>query len=197
MPVVRLADPAAAIEVLVAPGMGNNAYSMKVKDHEVMWSSAKTLAEWKQRPSLAGVPLLAPWANRLDQDGFVFNGKRYALNDSLGNIRRDGNRKPIHGLVTFTPNWQVTGLGTSGEASVTSRLEYYREPDWMAQFPFAHTIEMTYRLKGGALEVETVIDNLSSSAMPIAIGFHPYFQLTDSPRDDWQVKLPAREAVQR
>jgi len=25
-----------------------------------------------------------------------------------------------------------------------------------------------------------VIDNLSTSAMPISIGFHPYFQLTDA-----------------
>jgi aldose 1-epimerase len=28
--------------------------------------------------------------------------------------------------------------------------------------------------------------------MPVAIGFHPYFQLTDSPRDEWTVSLAAR-----
>lgn len=193
--VIRLADAAAGIEVRIVPSIGNNAYSMKVKGQEVMWDSFKTLAEWKQKPSLAGVPLLAPWANRLDQDAFFANGKKYALNDALGNLRRDGNKKPIHGLVTFASQWKVTGLATTGEASVTSRLDFYREPDWMAQFPFAHTIDMTYRLKDGALEVETVVDNLSTSAMPIAVGYHPYFQLTDSPRDEWQVALPARDSV--
>ena len=195
MQVVRLTDAAAAIEVLIVPGFGNNAYSMKVKGQEVMWLAAKTLTDWRQKPSLGGVPLLAPWANRLDQDGFVFNGKRYAINDALGNIRRDGNRKPIHGMVTFATQWKVVDLNASDEASVTSRLEFFREPDWMAQFPFAHTIEMKYRLKGGALEVETTIENLSAAAMPVAIGFHPYFQLTDAPRDEWQVSLPAREGV--
>ena len=28
--------------------------------------------------------------------------------------------------------------------------------------------------------------------MPVAIGFHPYFQLTDSPRDDWTIAVGAR-----
>jgi len=196
MEVLSLADSAAGIEVRIVPAIGNNAYSMKVKGQEVMYSPFKTLADWKVKPGLAGNPLLAPWANRLDQDAFYANGKKYLLNDGLGNFRRDGNKKPIHGLVTFASQWKVISLAAaSGEASATSRLDFYREPGWMAQFPFAHSIEMTYRLKGGALEVETVIDNLSSAPMPVAIGFHPYFQLTDAPRDDWQVSLPAREAV--
>jgi len=63
----------------------------------------------------------------------------------------------------------------------------------MAQFPFAHTITMTYRLANGALEVETTLQNLSDEPMPVAIGFHPYFNLHDSPRDQWKVHLAARD----
>jgi len=63
----------------------------------------------------------------------------------------------------------------------------------MAQFPFAHTITMTYRLANGELEVETTLDNHSGEPMPVAIGYHPYFQLHDSPRDQWKVHLAARE----
>ncbi len=40
---------------------------------------------------------------------------------------------------------------------------------------------MTYRLSDGTLEVETMIANMSAEPMPVSIGFHPYFQLTDSP----------------
>ena len=32
---------------------------------------------------------------------------------------------------------------------------------------------MTYRLRGGVLEVATSIVNLSAEPMPVAIGFHP------------------------
>jgi aldose 1-epimerase len=62
----------------------------------------------------------------------------------------------------------------------------------MKQWPFAHTIELTYRLEKGELEVRTTITNLSAEAMPVAIGFHPYFQLTDSPRNTWTVAIAAR-----
>ncbi len=29
--------------------------------------------------------------------------------------------------------------------------------------------------------------------MPVGIGFHPYFQVHDAPRDEWQVHLAARD----
>jgi aldose 1-epimerase len=51
---------------------------------------------------------------------------------------------------------------------------------------------MTYRLQDGVLEVRTRIDNLSVEPMPVAIGFHPYFQLTDSTREDWTLSVGAK-----
>ena len=65
----------------------------------------------------------------------------------------------------------------------------------MKQFPFAHTIEITHRLHDGVLEVTTRIENLSAEPMPVAIGFHPYFQLTDSTRDEWTISVGAQNAV--
>jgi aldose 1-epimerase len=62
----------------------------------------------------------------------------------------------------------------------------------MKQFPFAHTIEMTHRLRSGVLEVATRIENMSNEPMPVAIGFHPFFQLTDSSRDEWTLSVAAR-----
>jgi aldose 1-epimerase len=62
----------------------------------------------------------------------------------------------------------------------------------MKQFPFAHTLEMTYRLQDGVLEVRTRIDNLSNEPMPVAVGFHPYFQLTDSTREEWTLSIGAK-----
>jgi aldose 1-epimerase len=40
--------------------------------------------------------------------------------------------------------------------------------------------------------VSTTITNMSAEPMPVAIGFHPYFQLTDSPRDEWTIEVGAR-----
>lgn len=194
--VIRLADDAHRLEVSIVPAIGNTAYDLRSNGKRILYFPFQSLAEWKAKPTLIGVPFLAPWANRLDAEGFYANGKHYRLNPELNNFRKDGNGKPIHGLVTYTDAWRVKSLQANDrEATVTSRLEFWRRPDWMAQFPFAHAIEMTYKLRDGALEVETAIENLASEAMPVAIGFHPYFQLPDTPRDKWQVTIPAREHV--
>src|SRR4029453_10641295 len=77
-------------------------------------------------------------------------------------------------------------------AWVTSRLEFSRQPAWMKQWPFAHTIDITYRLQDGALEGQTPITHPTAGAMPGAIGFHPYYKLSDSPRDEWTLSMGAK-----
>ncbi|MFN3325960.1 MAG: aldose 1-epimerase [Bryobacteraceae bacterium] len=194
--VVRLTDSARQTEILIAPSIGNIAVEMKVRGKRVLWSPYNAIAEWKAKPAMGGNPLLAPWANRLDQPGFHANGRRFALNLELGNVRMDGHKQPIHGLLLHAAEWEVKGLkADSNAAEVTSRLDFWRYPAYMAQFPFAHSIEMTYRLRDGALEVETVVENHASEAMPVSLGYHPYFQVNDAPRDEWVVELPVRERV--
>lgn len=191
--VVRLTDAAHHTEVSIAPALGNRAYEMKVNGHNVLWWPAKDLGAVKGNPPFAGIPFLAPWANRISGDSYWANDHKYLLNPELGNIRRDQNHNPIHGLLTAAPEWKIVALHADDKAAVvTSRLEFWKKPEWMAQFPFAHTIEMTYRLADGVLEVRTVIENHSDEPMPIAIGFHPYYQITDAPRDRWTVHLAAK-----
>jgi aldose 1-epimerase len=192
--IVRLSDPGHHVEVSVVPSIGNMAYSMKVNGHEILYMPTRSLVELKAHPGLGGVPFLAPWANRIDGLSFWANGKKYLLNEELGNLRLDGNRLPIHGLLSFSPLWKVVEAKADGDSAfVTSRLEFWKYPDLLAQFPFPHTVEMTYTLRDGKLTVETVLKNLGADPMPVAIGFHPYFQLDDAPRDDWHAHLPVRE----
>ena len=194
--VIKLIDEQRHIVVTVVPSMGNNSYSMTVNGKEIFYTPAQSLADWKAKPAHAGNPLLAPWANRLDQDAFFANGKKYNLNPDLKNVGHDGNGKPIHGLLVYAPQWKVTAIKSDGNAAwVTSRLEFWRYPDYMAQFPFAHNLEMTYKLSNGELEVETVLENLSTETMPVSLGYHPYFRLSDSKRDAWKVHLPVKEHV--
>jgi aldose 1-epimerase len=189
--IVRLTDPEHLTVVSIASDFGNNAYSMTVRGQEILHIPAPDLEAWRTKRGLGGIPLLSPWANRVDADCFWANGKKYTFNPGLGNIGYDGHHLPIHGLVAYA-QWKVV---KSDQASVTSRLEPWRQPDVMAQFPFAYAMEMTHRLHGGSLEVATTVENLSDAPMPLSLGFHPYFKLSDSPRDDWRVHLAARESV--
>jgi aldose 1-epimerase len=187
---VHLEDSKNHTVVSVITSVGNVAYEMKVNGTNVLYFPSATLDEFRQRGGLSGIPFLGPWANRLDEPAFYANGKKFTFNPDLGNVR--GNN-PIHGFLSSAKQWEVVEVkADANQAWVTSRLDFYRQPEWMAQFPFAHTIDMTYRLRDGVLEVNLKIHNLSAEAMPISIGFHPYYHLTDSPRDAWTVSIGAR-----
>jgi aldose 1-epimerase len=194
--VVRLSDAAARLEAAIAVSVGNMAYELTAGGKNVLWFPFDGPARLRANPALCGIPFLAPWANRLDADAYWVDGTRYQLNPGLGNLRRDGNGKPIHGLLNFSPAWTLEDAGADHESAyVTSRLEFWKRPEMMAQFPFAHSISMTYRLRGGVLEVETALENFSHTPMPVAIGYHPYFQLHDAPRDEWKARLAAASQV--
>jgi len=190
---IRLSDPAHGMEVSICPSIGNIAYDLRVRNTPILMSPPK-LSEWKQHPAQAGIPFLGPWANRLDGDSYWANGRHYMLNPQATEIRRDQNGLPIHGLVLFSSAWQVMKLEADEHAAqVTSRLEFWKDPGWMAQFPFAHTIDITHRLYGGTLEVRTAIKNLSDAPMPLVIGFHPWYHMPETPRDQWKIAAPVRE----
>jgi aldose 1-epimerase len=192
-PVVKLTDARAQTTVSLLPSVGNVGIEMTVKGHNILnFTGAAAPAQFTG--GLTGIPFMGPWANRLDEQAFYANGKRYAFDMQLGNVR---GAIPIHGFLTPNANnpvpWQVVELkADAASAWVTSRLEFSKNPLWMKQFPFAHTIDMTYRLRAGELEVETKLTNHSTEPMPVSIGFHPYFKLTDSPRDEWTISVGAK-----
>jgi aldose 1-epimerase len=189
--VVRLQDTASNTTVSICTALGNNAFDMRANGVEVLWRPFASLDDFKARGNgRGGIPFLAPWANRLDEPAFYANGRRFPFDMDIGNI---SGPLPIHGLLMRTERWQIVDLTADDEASsVTSRLEFFRAPLWMKQFPFAHAIEMTHRLLNGVLELRTRIENLSADPMPVAVGFHPYFRLSDCPRDEWTVAIGAR-----
>ena len=192
--VMRLVDAARQVEVAILPGVGNTAFEWKVRGKNFLHFPFPGPAQFAQRPRFCGVPFLAPWANRIEGDGFWANGKRYLFNTGLGNINRDGNKNPIHGLLTTSNLWKVAEARDDDKSAwVASRLEFWKYPNLMAQFPFPHTLTVTYRLRDGVVEVETAIENHGIEPMPVGIGYHPYFRLHDVPRDEWHVHLAARD----
>lgn len=188
--IVQLTDTGTDTRVSIAPSIGNIAFRMTVKGHDVLRWPHADMDAFKANPNQTGIPFMGPWINRLDEQAFYANGKRYAFDMSLGNVR---GTIPIHGFLTATSEWRLLSVDAGRDrATVTSRLEFFRQPAWMKQWPFAHTIEMTHTLRDGVLEVMTTVSNMSAEPMPVSIGFHPYFQLTDSPRDEWTISIGAR-----
>ncbi|NOT27852.1 MAG: aldose 1-epimerase [Acidobacteria bacterium] len=188
--VVTLTDTDASLVVRVLT-TASNAYQMTVKGEDVLRRKWETLDDIRGHMELNGIPLLWPYANRLDEQAFYANGQKYSFDPALGNT--GPGAIPIHGFVMDADAWNVLDTGADATSAwVAMQLEFFRIPRYMKQFPFAHTLTMTYRVQDGALEVQTRIDSSSDEPIPVAIGFHPYFQLTDSPREDWRLSVAAR-----
>lgn len=190
----HLIDAHRRMDFGVVPDIGNWGYQFKVKGKDVLLRPESLEKYFKDHGLGRGNPLMAPFANRIDGDHYYFDGKKYLLNDELGNFLRDPESGyPIHGLLAYDKRWEVTKAQASDAtgAGITSRMEFYKYPDLMAQFPFAHVHEVTYRLKSGKLECATKITNVGGSKMPVHFGYHPYF-IPDGPREEWTLHVAAQ-----
>ena len=188
--IVRLTDAAHGVEVSIVPSIGNRAYEMKVHGKNILYFPSADVGEFQKRPRLSRHSFPRALGRPVERAGLLGERQKVRVQHGLGNVR--GNM-PIHGLLVNSPLWRVTEVAADARsAHVTSRLEFWKYPDLMAQWPFAHEYEMTYSLADGVLEVKTTITNLSTEAMPVVMGFHSFFQIPDIPRDEWVAHYPAR-----
>ncbi|MDQ2774060.1 MAG: aldose 1-epimerase [Acidobacteriota bacterium] len=197
--VVHLMDAQGGVEVSIVPSVGNRAYELKVHGKNLLYFPPSDIAAFKNsaRPSFSGIPFLAPWANRIAGGGFWANGKRYLFNSDLGSVHVGSDGIAMHGMLTASPLWEVTDVKADEKsAHVTSRLAFWKYPELMANWPFAHEYEMTYSLADGILQVITTVRNVGAEPMPIVLGYHPYFNIPDVPRAESTVHLAARKHVE-
>ncbi len=186
--IVHLRDNKTDSTVSVLTGT-SNAYEFVVHGKNVLSMNIPSTTALRNNPGLNGIPFLGPFANRLDEMAFYANGKKYSFDPGLGNVR---SPIPQQGFLNGTHDWKLISAKANGNsATVVSRLDFYRHPDWMKQFPFAQTYTMTIRLKDGTLEVNTRIDNLSVDPLPVSIGYHPYFALPETDRNHWSLDFGA------
>jgi hypothetical protein len=59
--VIRLADASHRTEVSIAASIGNIAYEMKVNGKNILYVLFDSPGEFRDKPTLAGNPFLAPW----------------------------------------------------------------------------------------------------------------------------------------
>ena len=153
---VRLEDAAAQTVVVDHPVVGNMAFEMKVKGQNVLRFPVRVDRglQGQRRRRLQRDSVSRAVGQPAGRAGVLRQRQALAFDMELGNVR---GAIPIHGFLTTTTVAGRRSEGGRGAAWVTSRLEFFRQPAWMKQFPFAHTIEMTYRLQDGVLQVTTKI----------------------------------------
>jgi aldose 1-epimerase len=137
--------------------------------------------------AVTGLPLLAPWANRLGERRYEVDG---VVVDLAGlDLSTDPNGLPIHGTMTAQAGWEVR----RAEAfALAARFDFGARPDLLASFPFPHTLEIEAALVQDALAVTTTLTPTGDRAVPVGFGYHPYLHLPGLPRADVRLSLPER-----
>ena len=176
--------------VCIAPLAGFNAYSFRVPiEHgELRVLDEPTEEALKTGSFSYGYPILFPFANRIRDGIYVFEGRTYQLDVNFD----DGNA--IHGLV-YNREWKIVGQGADEESAwLSAQFDTRQDADVFRQYPFETVFTATWRLKDASLILETHIENVGDSNMPMSYGVHPWFPLpltTRGQRESCVLNLPA------
>jgi len=166
------------------PGLGMTGVSLRYRDAEHL-ALPGGLDALRSGQTL-GLPLLAPWANRLATRRYRIAGTTVDLTGLP--LRCDEHGLPMHGLLVGEPGWQVSRPAVRGD---TARLRASIAVDSPA-FPFPHRIELTITARDAQLSVDTRVIPTGRRSVPIAFGWHPYLRLPTTSRSGWTLRLPAR-----
>jgi aldose 1-epimerase len=175
---LHLRDDPSGATASISPEQGFNCFQFQAmlggRPVEVLWSHPDFLAG-TQKPSRSGVPILFPFAGRIRGTQFSFQGKSYPLDvgDDFGNA--------IHGFVLNRP-WRVTEHTTT---MARGEFQASRDAvDVLASWPADFRIDVTYRLQGNALKMDTLVENPDQRPLPFWFGTHPYFRVPLVPGSD-------------
>jgi galactose mutarotase-like enzyme len=181
-------EPALALhadgtDAVFLPGLGMTGVSLRRGGHEFLATPGGPAA--LRGGHTLGLPLLAPWANRLERRQFRVG--RVEVDLRRRRVHVDGNGLPIHGLLVGGGRWRITHQGArAGTASVRAAVDVDT-----AAFPFPHRLEVEFRLVADGLAVATTVVPTGRRRVPIAFGWHPYLRVGGR-RRAWTLELPDR-----
>jgi len=180
---------AGELEATFLPGLGLLGTSLRHRGEELL-ALPGGVAGYRGG-NVTGLPLLAPWANRLPGWRYRAAGTEVDL-DGL-DLHTDPGGLPIHGTLTANGGWRLERLAAEdGSAVLQASLDYGAFPELLAAFPFPHRLTVTATVREATLAVATTLEATGERPVPVAFGWHPYLRLPGAPRAAWRLLLPDR-----
>jgi aldose 1-epimerase len=176
---VTLRDPVADVTATFAPGAGMVCCSLRHEGEELL-AQNDGLEAYGRTGATMGIPLLHPWANRLDGWSYTALGVRVDLDGARAIVPVEEHGLPIHG--TLPRAWRVVASDWRLAAELATGAS--------AAFPFPHRMRIEAELGAATLRIRTAVIPTTWVPVPVAFGFHPYLVLPGVPRPDWRIELP-------
>jgi aldose 1-epimerase len=173
LPLVVLRDLSGGTEAKILPSMGGLLHAFSIPVNGSLFNVIDNYANLNQAQNEISRSYksakLSPFPCRIADARYQFQGKVYQFKSRFS----DGSA--IHGLLYNKPFAVKNQSVDEHAATLELAYEYNQDDD---QFPFKYLCEVHYRLSANSeLQVLTRITNRSPVAIPMADGWHPYFQL--------------------
>jgi aldose 1-epimerase len=155
---------AANTRVLICPDIGGAIARYTFRDTDVLRRAPDAAIADRLVRQMGCYPLV-PYSNRIGDGRLVVGKEVFALRPNFS-----PEPHAIHGF-----GWQhAWRTGNHSATSLALNLVHVPDMDW----PFACEASQQFRLDGDTLTVALSVRNTDARAMPVGLGFHPYFTLT-------------------
>lgn len=119
--------------------------------------------------------LMAPWAGRIHNGQFFYQGKKIHYPSRLKN-----NPHSMHGFTRDFP-WKVSA---HSENTLSLEFQHTASEIW----PFSFLLKQHYRLCDSGLHIVVEISNIGRDTMPFSLGHHPFFPCDEHTKVHTQVQ---------
>jgi len=189
---INLKDERKGTEIAILPGHGASLHAFRVRQKNGnlfnVIDNYRDLDELEKEMGRSfKSPKLSPFPCRIAGGKYEFEGTEYQFE----NIFSDGTA--IHGLL-YNKAFTITEEN-AGDALASLSMEYWYKKE-NTGYPYDYNCLVRYVLHGDSLlEVVTTVTNLDKKTLPIADGWHPYFQLGGN-INDWFLQFHASAIVE-
>lgn len=160
------------IQAEVWPSMGCNCLRWCVASRPGPLQLLYAAPDWESNPvpTRSGIPVLAPFPNRIRNGRFVWAGRTHELptNDSTG-------KNAIHGFACRR-SWRVVNQVEGEAASLTCEFQPSIDaPDALPHWPGDYLLRLEIILESSSLTLQVTMVNVADRPIPFGLGFHQYF----------------------
>jgi galactose mutarotase-like enzyme len=137
----------------IVPARGGIVTALAVGGRDLLFLDRATLED-PAKNVRGGIPILFPFAGKLEDERFL----------------PAGTRMKQHGFGRNQP-WEVRA-----QRADAARLGLVPDDETRAQYPYTFDVEYGVHLMPRGLQVELVVQNEGPKPLPVSPGWHPYFR---------------------
>jgi galactose mutarotase-like enzyme len=159
---------------VIAPQRGALVTSFQVAGRELLYMDDSTLYDASKNVR-GGIPVLFPSPGKLTSDTFAHEG-------------RVGTDLKQHGFARLMA-WHV-----AHSSADTLALELESDASTLARFPWSFQAQLSFHLIGRCLQLRFTLRNTDTTALPFALGYHPYFRVAEADKAHVSIASHATQA---